>query len=1027
MLEYRFLWVEFQLKAICAQVSDYGIEQTLQHIPPDIDATYERILDMIDRKPLAQRELASKALLFITYAREPVSIDMLALAIATKDHTQTLGMLRSSISTETIILNACGNLLAVGDTDRRARSVHYSVHEFLTSNWTNIHCTLAFEYEVAQREIAQMCMTFLLTLYSHAQADYTALERSFAIRYILPALPHHLLAANLSSLPLNDKIISLTLLFFERGPPLLAQDESDFTLTTFFIFSPATLALIFNVQGTYQCYNPQILHERQSDHTKLDCFSRIYGDSLQAYDDRLAMHYITGQLDSVAVAHRLFTHGYPVDFSFRVPFGVGNGFRMWGQESWIPVVCEFTPLYLVRSEEVARFLLDRGASVNPSLVNDRIPNLVGHVATGGNPKVIQLLLDRGAEQEEEAQCNTLQILAYSGKVEAIRLLLGKGADANAQGGEYGNALHAAALMGQVNAMHLLLDAGADVNAQGGEYGNALQAAATEGQVEAMRVLLHRGANVHAQCGVYGNALQAAAYSGNVEAMQLLLEEGVDVHAKGGEYGNALHGAAYWGWVEAVRLLLNKGADVNAKVGDYGNPLQAAACSGEVEVMQLLLDRGADVHAQVGSYGNVLQAAASWGQVEPVQLLLEKGADIHAQGGRFGNVLQAAAFTGKVDIIKFLLDKGAEIHVQGGYYGNALQAAACRQNAEVVELLHSGADVNAQGGYYGSALQAASHHGNVEIMRLLLDRGADVNAQSGQYGNALQAASWGNRANAKSNVNPMLLLLDKGADINAQGGEYGSALQAAAYHGQVTNVQILLDRGANIHVQGGYYGNALQAAAGTYEQSTEVVQLFLDNGADVNVQGGYYGNALQAAAHNLNSGVMGLLLDRGADVNSPGGKYGNALQAAAHKGNVMGMKLLLHKKADANAKGGMYGNALQAAASRGCVQSLLLLLEEGADVNAQGGLYGTALQAALVEGNHRRYIFDRKKNSLYLAEILLDHGADTMAYVPNSKYGDALTAAKELWRHDKTNFVKFMKLLESKGRKEGESRINKQRV
>jgi ankyrin repeat protein len=55
----------------------------------------------------------------------------------------------------------------------------------------------------------------------------------------------------------------------------------------------------------------------------------------------------------------------------------------------------------------------------------------------------------------------------------VELLLDKGADVNAQGGEYGNALQAASLGGHDKIVELLLDKGADVNAQGGEYGNAL--------------------------------------------------------------------------------------------------------------------------------------------------------------------------------------------------------------------------------------------------------------------------------------------------------------------------------------------------------------------------------------------------------------------------------------------------------------------------------------------------------------------------------------------------------------------------
>lgn len=146
--------MEFQLKAICEQVSDYGMEEAFKNIPQDLDTTYERILDIINKKPPAQRELARKALLFITYARRPVSIETLALAIAVKDTTQHLDMLRLSISTEKVILNACGNLISVDeDSDiRYVRFVHFSVHEFLSSHRSgsdNLH-TLHLGYQMTR-------------------------------------------------------------------------------------------------------------------------------------------------------------------------------------------------------------------------------------------------------------------------------------------------------------------------------------------------------------------------------------------------------------------------------------------------------------------------------------------------------------------------------------------------------------------------------------------------------------------------------------------------------------------------------------------------------------------------------------------------------------------------------------------------------------------------------------------------------------------------------------------------------------
>ncbi|EXL40447.1 hypothetical protein FOCG_17068 [Fusarium oxysporum f. sp. radicis-lycopersici 26381] len=187
-------------------------------------------------------------------------------------------------------------------------------------------------------------------------------------------------------------------------------------------------------------------------------------------------------------------------------------------------------------------------------------------------------------------------------------------------------LYYACLGGLAGAARDLAIEGADVNAQGGEYGNALQAASYNGNRDVVQLLLDKGANVNTQGGEYGNALQAASYNGNREVVQLLLDKGADVNARGIEYGNALQTASYKGNRDIVQLLLDKGADVSAQGGRYGNALQAASYKGNRDVVQLLLDKGADVNTQGGEYGNSLQAASYNGNREVVQLLLDKGAD-----------------------------------------------------------------------------------------------------------------------------------------------------------------------------------------------------------------------------------------------------------------------------------------------------------------------------------------------------------------------------------------------------------------
>ncbi|KAK0736729.1 hypothetical protein B0T21DRAFT_367415 [Apiosordaria backusii] len=72
---------------------------------------------------------------------------------------------------------------------------------------------------------------------------------------------------------------------------------------------------------------------------------------------------------------------------------------------------------------------------------------------------------------------------------------------NSPGPPRASRLYYACLGGPVAAAIGLLDEGADVNAQGGRYGNALQATSLGGHRKTVQLLLDKGADVNTQGGV----------------------------------------------------------------------------------------------------------------------------------------------------------------------------------------------------------------------------------------------------------------------------------------------------------------------------------------------------------------------------------------------------------------------------------------------------------------------------------------------------------------------------------------------
>ncbi|KAI0595658.1 hypothetical protein F4775DRAFT_568533 [Biscogniauxia sp. FL1348] len=308
------------------------------------------------------------------------------------------------------------------------------------------------------------------------------------------------------------------------------------------------------------------------------------------------------------------------------------------------------------------------------------------------------------------------------KESTVELLLKQfGANPNATGEEYGNALTAAAYDGTMNIIQLLLNAGADVNAP---EGWALQSAAAEGHYEVVQELLNRKADVNALTEdshfPAGTALQGACEAGQTTIVSLLLEHNANPNLGRGTDSPPVIAAAMRAEEEILSMLVKAKADLDVFGGwDTSSPLINAAAYLPQSSLQVLLDAGADINLPDNDGDTALIVAASRGDVEAVTFLLDSGADILHSSKRDENALQAAFSNSNEGCLKVLVER---ISVLFG----ALKSAIDSGNTAVASVVR-GATSSKQGLNYDDESQ--SDMKEVKSTEAHFDDGTDEDSNS----------------------------------------------------------------------------------------------------------------------------------------------------------------------------------------------------------------------------------------------------------------------------------------------------------
>jgi uncharacterized protein len=403
-----------------------------------------------------------------------------------------------------------------------------------------------------------------------------------------------------------------------------------------------------------------------------------------------------------------------------------------------------TPLHwAVRANDtaLAQRLLHSGA--NPDAANRYGVTPLSLAAENASAPIIQALLQAGAHPTD----SILMTAARTGNAEVVRMLLSRGADANARESSLGEtALMWAAAENHPDTVRALIEHGADPNARSEKLVYPKDRFGLEG----VTTILPRG---------NWTALMYSARQGSLEGAQALAEMGADLNLADPDGTTPVVLAIINGHFDTAAMLTEKGADPNIAdvtgmaalyaavdmntLGEiYGRPARKSTDKlRALDLLPILLAHGANPNATLKtptlnrahtpgepslSEGTTpLMRAAKNGDLAAMRVLMGHGADASLKQKNGTTTLMLAAGVGR----------GTGVFAKD-YATEAELLAAVKL---LVELgVYSGVDINAANDSGQTALHIAAQASD-GIVKYLAEHGANLDAKDKQGRTALDVA------------------------------------------------------------------------------------------------------------------------------------------------------------------------------------------------------------------------------------------------------------------------------------------------
>lgn len=225
-------------------------------------------------------------------------------------------------------------------------------------------------------------------------------------------------------------------------------------------------------------------------------------------------------------------------------------------------------------------------------------------------------------------------------------------------------LHAAAFARKLDVLELLVGLGADINAQNNVGNTALINAVLREHQDVIEWAMDHGANINTSNKAGLSALHFAASLGNVHLVRLLVDLGANTSAITNQQNSVLMNAVMNNKLGVVQWLVSNGAmkSINRQNEEGRTPLHVAASKGNLEIVKLLAGLGADLEIK-NNHGNTpLTLAIIFKKYDVVDYLIKLGADINTVNNDGMTPLHQAGLNGEPVLFANLMESNGRLEV-----------------------------------------------------------------------------------------------------------------------------------------------------------------------------------------------------------------------------------------------------------------------------------------------------------------------------------------------------------------------------